>query len=57
MALITSYVAIPTQISFHHSLIPLGSICIENVIQPGPGNVVVEERAGISRLWYTTTRD
>lgn len=56
MALITSYVVNPTQISFHHSLIPLGSICIENVIQSGPGNVVMEARAGVSQ-WDTTTGD
>lgn len=56
MALITSYVANPTLISFHHSLIPLDSICIENVIQSGPGNVVMEARAGVSQ-WDTTAGD
>lgn len=47
MALIASYFAKSTQISFHHSLTHLGWIRIKNVIQSGPGDVGVEVRAGI----------
>jgi len=54
MALITSYVANPTQISFHHFLIPFGWIRIENV-QSGSGDVVMEVRAGIPS-WDTAAR-
>lgn len=54
MALITSYVANPTQISFHHSLIPFGWIRIEHV-ESGSGDVVMEVRAGVSQ-WDTAAR-
>lgn len=47
MALIKDYVAKPTQISFHHSLIHLDWIRIKNVIQSGPGDVDMEVRAGV----------
>lgn len=53
MALVTSYVANPTQISFHHSLISLDWIRIENVIESG--DVAVEGRAGVPQ-WDTTAK-
>lgn len=55
MALVTSYVANPTQISFHHSLISFGWIRIENVIKSESGDVTVEERAGVPQ-WDTAAK-
>lgn len=56
MAFVASYLANSTQISFHHSLLHLGWIRIENAIQSGPGNVDVEERAGVPH-WDTAARN
>jgi len=55
MALVASYVAKPTQISFHHSLIS-DWIRIENVIHSGPGDVDVEGRAGVPQ-WDIVARN
>lgn len=51
MALVASYVANHTQISFHHSLIFLDWIRIENVIESESGDGV-EVRAGVPQ-WVT----
>lgn len=56
MAFITSYVAKPTKISFHHSLISFGWIRIEDVIQSGAGDVAMEVRAGVPQ-WDTVIRN